>query len=577
MFKGGEHIQLLSTDISDWTITFIDTGLDTAIGERLRRVRPYLENDEVFLANYGDVLTDAPLNDQIDDFLETDAVAQFIAVPPQDSFHVVKVGEAGRVHASSLCRHGHADQRWLLRAASRHLRLPRGGDDLVMDGCVRAAADGRLRAAKYDGFWAPMDTLKERTALEKLHQDGHSPWAFWRRVPSRTTAARRSWTRSSPSRTWAEPSLGQEPSHGKCRAGTQVVERVRDRRRRGGSDRRRRSSPASMTGVSETRCSSCPRCSSSAASSSLSTRSPTRPATRSTSRDCTKMEDTVHLTGLRCDGQAHGGCQAGCLIYWKTDWLTRVTETDSATPVAPVPAARSTTGSMPRTGCTSARLTEVALGACRREDPMVVTDGPVYSCQATELPRAIGGVIPMWDVRQYVDDVRYGNAPLGRVLRGIVIEVFNKAQALSRLLLPRWLRIKGGLKYPYLVPSARQTPVTTLGLQAGDWVRVKSAEEIGKTLDKVYQNRGLYFDREMLNYCGRTAQVLRRVDQIVEETTGRMITMKTPCFILTDAVCKSDYHRSCPRGIYPYWREIWLERVPAPVHAGEMASAHVAE
>lgn len=86
--KGGKHVDMLSTDISEWTITFIDTGMDTPIGERLRRVRPYLEGDEYFLANYGDVLTDAPMNDLIDQFAETDAVAQFIAVKPGDSFHV---------------------------------------------------------------------------------------------------------------------------------------------------------------------------------------------------------------------------------------------------------------------------------------------------------------------------------------------------------------------------------------------------------------------------------------------------------------------------------------------------------
>src|SRR3954463_1089223 len=83
--KGGQHVDMLSTDISDWTITFIDTGMDTAIGERLRRVRPYLEGDELCPANYGDVLTDAPMNDLVDQFVRTDAVAQFIAVKPQDS------------------------------------------------------------------------------------------------------------------------------------------------------------------------------------------------------------------------------------------------------------------------------------------------------------------------------------------------------------------------------------------------------------------------------------------------------------------------------------------------------------
>src|SRR5699024_5834818 len=95
--KGGEHVEMLGSDISEWTITFIDTGFDTAIGERLRRVRPYLEDDEIFLANYGDVLTDAPMNTLIDDFAKTDAVGTFLAVKPQDSFHVVNLTEDHQV------------------------------------------------------------------------------------------------------------------------------------------------------------------------------------------------------------------------------------------------------------------------------------------------------------------------------------------------------------------------------------------------------------------------------------------------------------------------------------------------
>ena len=152
----------------------------SASGEFVR----YLENDEVFLANYGDVLTDAPLNDQIEDFLDTDAVAQFLAVPPQDSFHVIKIGAAGLVD----CIQPVAEMD--MRINGGYFVLRQGifdyleqGDDLVMDGCVRAANAGRLRAAEYDGFWAPMDTLKERTTLEKLHQAGLSPWALWRDGP----------------------------------------------------------------------------------------------------------------------------------------------------------------------------------------------------------------------------------------------------------------------------------------------------------------------------------------------------------------------------------------------------------
>jgi len=182
--KGGERVEMLATDISEWTITFIDTGISTAIGERLRRVRPYLEDDEVFLANYGDVLTDAPMNDLIDEFESKGAVANFLAVKPQDSFHVVDLTAEGRVAG-------------LVPVADMSMRINGGyfilrqaifdylseGDDLVMDGLVRAAADGRVCATPYDGFWAPMDTLKERTALEEQYRSGISPWALWRDRP----------------------------------------------------------------------------------------------------------------------------------------------------------------------------------------------------------------------------------------------------------------------------------------------------------------------------------------------------------------------------------------------------------
>ena len=95
--NAGRTVELLSSDISDWRITFADTGFETPIGERLRRVRDYLGDDEVFLANYGDVLTDAPMNDLIDAFLQTDAVGSLLAVPPQDSFHVVRIDGDSRL------------------------------------------------------------------------------------------------------------------------------------------------------------------------------------------------------------------------------------------------------------------------------------------------------------------------------------------------------------------------------------------------------------------------------------------------------------------------------------------------
>jgi glucose-1-phosphate cytidylyltransferase len=176
----GRDVELLETDISDWTITFVDTGIDSPIGERLRRVRPYLEDDEIFLANYGDVLTDAPMNDLIEEFAATDAVGSLLAVKPQDSFHVV--GMEGAL-VTGLTPVADLD----IRINGGYFILRQGifdylheGEDLVMDACVRASADGRMRAVPYDGYWAPMDTLKERTALEDQYRHGNSPWTLWR-------------------------------------------------------------------------------------------------------------------------------------------------------------------------------------------------------------------------------------------------------------------------------------------------------------------------------------------------------------------------------------------------------------
>jgi glucose-1-phosphate cytidylyltransferase len=183
--KGGEHVEMLSTDISEWRITFVDTGFDTAIGERLRRVRPYLDDDDVFLANYGDVLTDAPLDEIVDQVLATDAVGSLLAVPPEGSFHVVEIGDGSRITGFTAA----VEMSMRINGGYFVLRQEifdylREGDDLVMDGCMRAAHDRRMLAIPYDGFWAPMDTLKERSVLEDLYRTGQSPWALWRDPPS---------------------------------------------------------------------------------------------------------------------------------------------------------------------------------------------------------------------------------------------------------------------------------------------------------------------------------------------------------------------------------------------------------
>ena len=179
---GGQRVELLGSDISDWRIHFVDTGMETAIGERLRRVRHLLDGDEVFLANYGDVLTDAPMDRIVDDFVASDAVASLLAVPPQASFHVVGVDEGSRVSGidsvASLPMWTNGGY-FVLRQGVFDVLGP--GDDLVEHAFRRLAADRRLMAVRYPGFWAPMDTLKERAALEELNRRGDAPWKVWAR------------------------------------------------------------------------------------------------------------------------------------------------------------------------------------------------------------------------------------------------------------------------------------------------------------------------------------------------------------------------------------------------------------
>jgi hypothetical protein len=258
-----------------------------------------------------------------------------------------------------------------------------------------------------------------------------------------------------------------------------------------------------------------------------------------------RMEGTVHLEGLRCDGQAHGGCQAGCLLYWKEAWLRRVDPNEDAP--------RPGDADIVQTGCTEAGLT----AATRAPSG----DSETFSCQATELTRAAPVRVGWWNPAQYVRDVRAGNARPGAMLRSVLILLFNKFQGANRRFLPQFGLIRGGQRYPFLTGRLTTTPKEVLNLQAGELVRVKSREEIVATLDTKQLNRGMSFDPEMLKYCGRQARVLRRVDHIIDEKTGKMMAIKGDCIILEGVICSGDYNQYCPRSIYPFWREIWLERV----------------
>ena len=193
---GGRHIELLTSDIADWRITFADTGLDTTIGERLRRVRHLLEGEEIFLGNYGDTLTDAPLDRLVEDFRAGDAVASFLAVRPTNyPFRVVQ--PAGRERVDALLRPSEADL-WinggyfLLRREIFDAIHP--GDELVEEPFARLIAAGRLHATRYEGFWGPLDTLRDLELLEALASGGQAPWESpsgdtVTRTPERPSAA----------------------------------------------------------------------------------------------------------------------------------------------------------------------------------------------------------------------------------------------------------------------------------------------------------------------------------------------------------------------------------------------------
>jgi hypothetical protein len=267
-----------------------------------------------------------------------------------------------------------------------------------------------------------------------------------------------------------------------------------------------------------------------------------------------RMREAVHLEDARCDGSAHGGCQAGCLLYWKEAWLKPVEETS----------ARDVTSDERLSGISEAQLDA---STCTSDG----SDVKRYRCQATELVRAAPERIPWWDPAAYVRDIRSGNADLFPVLRGIFVMLFNFFQRANEKFLPRVRLIYNAEPYPFIRGRLRKTPKSTLNLQAGELVRIKSRDEILSTLDEKSRNRGLSFDAEMLKYCGREARVLRRVDRIIDEATGVMQELPTDCIILEGVVCAGDYNRYCPRSIYPYWREIWLERVESSMDAGSRA------
>jgi glucose-1-phosphate cytidylyltransferase len=180
--EGGKRIELASSDIDDWRITFVDTGMHSNIGGRLARVRRYLHDEEMFLANYSDGLTDLPLDSHIESFRRSNAVAGFAAVRPGQSFHSVRTGPGGMVtdiEAMSASDYWINGGFFCLR--NEIFDYLKDGEELVEEPFRRLIREGRLWAHKYDGFWAAMDTFKDKITFDRMESRGDCPWMLWKR------------------------------------------------------------------------------------------------------------------------------------------------------------------------------------------------------------------------------------------------------------------------------------------------------------------------------------------------------------------------------------------------------------
>jgi len=269
-----------------------------------------------------------------------------------------------------------------------------------------------------------------------------------------------------------------------------------------------------------------------------------------------RMQNAVHLEGARCNGSEHGGCQADCVFFWKESWLRSENE-------------------QPVTASGATRCTVETIRRRARAPGDEVSSDPVWVCQTTKLYDATT-LLPWWDVRQYLRDVTTGNHKAWHMARLLIFAAYRKLVGLGygyRILIRAYntfQNVRGGKPYPLgagSIPDGAPTPAETLNLQPGEWVEVRPQEEILSTITSNGFNRGMRYDMEMSKYCGERYRVQMRVDRLINEVTGKMMQMKTPCIQLEDVYCRAectDRRIGCPRASNTYWREIWLKRVQGP-------------
>ncbi len=235
-----------------------------------------------------------------------------------------------------------------------------------------------------------------------------------------------------------------------------------------------------------------------------------------------ELRSAVILEGVTCDGEAHRGCQYGCMLLWKEDWLTLEARSES------------------RPGYTST-------DSSNRENGSASSGGGLV-CQTSRLIEATRP-LHFYDWRQYAWDIQTGRFHFGVLLRTRLVLAYNA------------LRVRLGLRKYYLFHGeARSTPTETLNLRPGELVEVKSRRDIAAMLDARGRTRGLSFTQEMLRCCGRRYHVLRRLDRMVVEATGSMREF-SDTVLLDTANCDGEAHFNCQRGCNFLFKEIWLKRV----------------
>ncbi len=239
-----------------------------------------------------------------------------------------------------------------------------------------------------------------------------------------------------------------------------------------------------------------------------------------------RLQDTVFLEDVRCDGAAHDGCERRCLMFWKEAWLKPVEATDAPSIIPP-----------------SSKSTNAL-----KDLPTRVGDR--YLCQSTELATATAD-LPSWNMLPFISQVRDGELSVNRFVQIVALALFNMAR-----------KALGFKEVGRLTGEKSKSTKSDLNLQPGEWVRVKSREEIEKTLDPASRNRGLLFEPEMTEYTGKYFQMDAPVSRMIHEETGKMIPL-TNTVALKRLTCQGLCAKSCPRNNYWFWREDWLERVPS--------------